>query len=326
MAGEVVTIIPAPPFGLVGPGIDIDIQVSGVIPPIQTGDQWRIWGYADTDKTQQVFQQFFTVTNFNQALPLGKGLLAPSVSGLYSDYTLKEGDPITIEAQYRRPGLTPTPSTTITATWSKINLDQWIRWFFQDNPAGMSSSQAAQLTTVESNTNTQQTQWTEYTTVTLPSMQDVLNNIIASTSAVVQTAAGAIGMTLGEIFSGKTLDQIGSDEVTSGPTCDPIDWSPTPGTVLFGIFIHCTSIPDWYAFTAPGGGWTQRDLAVIQVFRDEEVLWRQGIHTPTYMLYPMPGEPELPLRLNVPVTPPEYRVTVDWGTGICGQLWGMTLP
>lgn len=171
-----------------------------------------------------------------------------------------------------------------------------------------------------------QANWAQYTAVTLPDLSSVLANITSGISATVTTAAGAIGMTLGEIFSGKAFDLIGSDEVTSGPTCDPVDWTPTPGTVLFGIFIHCTTIPEWYAFTAPGGGWTQRDLAVVQVFRDEEVLWRQGIHTPTWMLYPMPGEVELPLRLNIPATPPEFRVTVDWGVGVCGQLWGMTLP
>lgn len=168
---------------------------------------------------------------------------------------------------------------------------------------------------------------------TWPPVQEMIANAFALTGNVwdgvtstISTAAGAVTKTLGEIFSGKTLDQIGETELTSGPTCDDVNIVIGPGLFVYGITVRCTSVADWYAFTAPGGGWTPRDLCVLEVYRDEELLWRQGIHTRTYMLYPMPGVPIIPLRIEVGFVPPEYRIIVHWGEEVCGTVSMQRLP
>jgi hypothetical protein len=152
------------------------------------------------------------------------------------------------------------------------------------------------------------------------------NNVLAGITSSVSTLAGTVSATIGEWFSGKTLDQIVVVHVTSGPTCDPFEHTFGPPDVLYGLIVTCTSVPPWYAFTSPGTNWTPRNLATLTITRGENLLARYGVHTLEFTVYPLPGVITIPVSGGVPVTPPSYHVRVDWGEEVCGELLAMIVP
>jgi hypothetical protein len=185
---------------------------------------------------------------------------------------------------------------------------------------------SAQIQEIEDDTESLVSNWANYVSVTLPSLQTMLELITAGLQVVVESPAGMLTMAVGEFLSGKTLDQIVVVEASGGVTCSPIDVTIPTGGVLYGLIVRCTTIPPWYAFTSPGQNWTPRNLATLTLTRGGNIFHRVGIHTPEWTVYPVPGVLALPVSGGVPVTPPEYNVRVDWGEGVCGELLAMVLP
>lgn len=157
-------------------------------------------------------------------------------------------------------------------------------------------------------------------------IEDTVTNILNGITTTITTAAGSVGQTLGDFFAQHSKDQFGKYNVTSGPTCARIDW--TAGAAAYwGLTVNITSWPSEWTFTTPDDGWSIRDMAVLTIKIGEEQEVRHGIHTKSFTVSPLPGSFPLGVSgVGVPVLPPNYHIIVDWAGGVCGELLLHYLP
>lgn len=184
------------------------------------------------------------------------------------------------------------------------------------------------IATTKTNTDTLLTDWGNYTGVTLPSLNDVLSNILAGFNVTLSTAGGAISSTLGELFSMKTLDQLTLVHV-AGPSCDPIH--ATSGILpnwCYGLIVRCTTIPDWYARSTPDDAYYEPELGVLNLTRGEDGVASHTLRYERTQIYPLPwmAVPWESGILNLPIVPPDLSCDVYWNTGVCGELYALMLP
>lgn len=143
---------------------------------------------------------------------------------------------------------------------------------------------------------------------------------------VVQTASGPLTTTLANLFSRNSLDRLIFEEITSGPTCDPVRVVLAP-IAQFAIAVRVTTVPEDIQFRTPDGEWSFPDLAVLRIFRGEDLQFRRGIHEVTF-------ETEAPwewganfLNKNLlGIAPPQTQIMVDWRQGCCGQVFIRHMP
>ena len=155
--------------------------------------------------------------------------------------------------------------------------------------------------------------------------QTGVQSVLSGIQTTMQTITGPILQTLGEFFSGRTF-QIGPREsLTRGVVCT--DTTVSLGIdVWYGIELELTTIPDFYAFTGPGTSWCASDLAVIEILRGGDLIYRTGCHSIVTTVSPLPGLPTVQYFVNIPITPPQYDVRISFGTGVCGELFALPLP
>jgi hypothetical protein len=154
---------------------------------------------------------------------------------------------------------------------------------------------------------------------------DNTNTLITGITATLTGAGGAVAQTLGQIFSGKTLDVLTEGDL--GSKCHPEVLTATVpiGGSAYGLLTEALSWPDWYAFTGPAGDYAQQVLYTLRLARGGNVVLWQGVHTTTHLVYPLPGIPNIGIGLvNLPVDPGEYTITITPNTGVCvgAQLLG----
>lgn len=145
------------------------------------------------------------------------------------------------------------------------------------------------------------------------------------TDLVIQHASGPLTVSLANIFSRQALDTLTLDELTPGPTGDPVRASL--GLWFYGVIVRVTTIPEDMIPRTPDMEWYFPDLAVLRIFRGVDLEYRRGIHTPTFMQ-------ENPWQwgwgfLNInPIlgVPPETTIAVDWRIGVEGQVFVQRLP
>ncbi len=190
---------------------------------------------------------------------------------------------------------------------------------------GLTSTQSTLLTQTHDNTVTDLSNWSTFTSVTLPSLNDLITSIVTGITASVEGAAGIVPTSLGTLFSGKTLDLVTTADLSGGDTCDPVDVDIS-GSAMFGVQLVVTTWPAWWPFTAPDLAWSIPDLAVLTITRGGAIVARHGIHTLSHTVYPLPGLPILPVVLSLPVVPGDYHVSVVWAPGVCGHLTGLGFP
>jgi hypothetical protein len=142
---------------------------------------------------------------------------------------------------------------------------------------------------------------------------------------VVQTASGPVTTTLSELFSRKALDTLTLEELTSGPTTDPVRASI--GLWFYGVIVRVTEIPEDMVPKTPDEQWYFPDLAVLRIFRGVDLEFRRGIHTPTFM-QENPWQWGWGFLNENPIlgVPPETTVAVDWRAGVSGQVFLQRLP
>lgn len=187
-------------------------------------------------------------------------------------------------------------------------------------PSTFTATDSQNIQTTMQNTQTMNTNWTQYEQVTLPSLQDNLNNIWSGIQTTVTDAAGAVGKTLGQIFSQHTLDTLTEENLSGGVTCNPIQVNIGGGD-FFYVAVHVTSFPNWYQSTTPGNDLWFPEFGVLRISRGENELLRVAIKATTHEVYPLPASPlSMPLPLDWAVLPPEYWIFVDWNEGVCGEL------
>lgn len=167
--------------------------------------------------------------------------------------------------------------------------------------------------------------WAGYESVTLPSLQDMLNSISDAVHAVIDTAAGAVETTVGQLLSQPSADAT-SDHPLVISTCEPIDLDVS-FNALYGVTLRVETYPEDTVFRTPDHAWTYYDLAVITFVRGGEVIERHGIHTLSHSVSPIPGS--LPFgagAVTAWLQPGDYHIRVDWKDGVCGSLTGAILP
>jgi hypothetical protein len=154
-----------------------------------------------------------------------------------------------------------------------------------------------------------------------------LSLAINSATTTTMTLGGqAVSLPIGQVLSSNLLDALTVDDLSGGPTCNPIKIDLSLST-LYGIVLIITAVPDETAFRTPDQGYVFPDLAVINIIRGGHILARHGIHSLSHTIYPLPGLPFPWLTsLAAPLQPPDYHVNVDFAVGVCGQLLGLKAP
>lgn len=318
-----ITITPFGPGTFVGPGLGFSLS-SSHSDAITTPTTWTFEAYGDSDRTKLITQQ-----NVSGGLP-SSGVSSILLSrkneqSSIGQAAVGEGDNTYITSRLIDHGGTIQDTGTATIPWSNRGLGIQAMLLALQAPQGLTTADHTLLQETHDNTDTGLSNWDTYTSVTLPSLNEVLSGITTAVSPVISGAAGLVPTTLGQIFSGKLLDQLTTVNLTGGETCDTVD-ELVSGGGLYGCVLNCTTVPDFYAFTAPGETWCPRDLAVLEITRGGAVLLRHGIHTRSHEVYPLPGIPAVTLELDLPIVPPDYRFKVWWGEGVCGELLLLELP
>lgn len=145
------------------------------------------------------------------------------------------------------------------------------------------------------------------------------------TDLVVETPSGSIVRTLADLFSRNTLDRLTLAEVTNGPTCEPVRASFS--FFYYGVIVRVTTIADELVARTPDHEWYFEDLAVLRIFRGQDLQYRRGIHTPTF-LTDQAWEFQWNIRntLDWLGVPPDNTLAVDWRPGCCGQVYFLKWP
>jgi hypothetical protein len=168
---------------------------------------------------------------------------------------------------------------------------------------GLTSTQSSQLASINSRTQA----------------------VLGDTAPTITDAEGAHAFTLGEMFTGKALDQLTLHEVSSGPGPGP--FSSFVDTWFFGVIIRVSQLPAGAFPLTPAQDYYPADLAVLRVFRGSDMEQRFGIHTvsvliPFHNLYGGVVLNESLLFGN----PPTTSIEVEFALGAEGQVFLMRFP
>lgn len=187
-------------------------------------------------------------------------------------------------------------------------------------------------TTIENQNNTIGGQTTQIQTDThnivnslFPQLADAINAILGAVTATITGVGGAIGQTLGQLFSGRTFDLLTLIHLGSACAPDVINADLT-GLIIYGIQMEATTIPDYTTFTGWGEDYTQKSLGTLIIYRGGQIILRRGLHNQTEMVYPLPGVPFFEYEIALPQAPGDYNVVLEPAPGTCWTLSGLSLP
>lgn len=168
--------------------------------------------------------------------------------------------------------------------------------------------------------------WATYTSVTLPSLNDILALIQQSVTATLQFAPAPVSVSLGEIFSILSPDFWADRDLSGGTTCERVDYDAS-FNALFGVSVQVESYPADWRLGTPDHAWGIHDLAVLTFTRGGNTIERHGIHTVSHTVSPLPQFP-WPWQSAIPIAlqPGDTHIIVDWAEGVCGRLIGHVLP
>lgn len=272
--------------------------------------------------------QTFWIERHNTDQPLNVYAMTVPSTGTFSTQVPSTDTTVTMELQFIWPGHA-TDVLDVHGQWDgQTGLGVQAVQLSQTpiTAGGLTTDQDAALTQTLDNTNQQQIDWTNYTSVTLPSLNDILSTTLAAVQTDFIDPATSLAQTVGQVLSYRSIDFL---TLTDGPSevCDHTDWN-IGGASFFGVILRITNIPDYWVFTTPDSNWSVKDLAVITIRRGSDDLLRMGVHTPGAEISPLPSityPPTLGI-INTPWVPPDYHVIVDFAPGVCGSLFGRVYP
>jgi len=312
---------PSPHFG---PGIEmhsVTDVVTGAFPPNTQ------WVFTLTDHLSEALIQ--TVSREFSVPAINWQPFDPFLDSTHVQINPQaEGASTDISAQIVTPDDEVLDSGVATFDWSTTEgIPNVISNFTRANAQGvaLNDTQAAQLANSSDNSDTNLSLWETFTSVTLPSLNDLINTIITGITATVHTPSADVPTPLAAFFELFTRETLTQSEVTSGPTCESIN-ADISGVTVFSIVLAITSYPDNWFFGGPGQTWGPMDLAVLRVVRGENEVFRTGVHTTSYTLAPPPDVIINSLTFNIPITPPDYHILVDPAPGVCFQLFVENAP
>lgn len=298
-----IQIAPAPDLTTIGPGLPIQLQ-STFIGPFPSDAQWHLDINLDADFNKPFLGYNHPCTGPIVSMTM---LTSPDWNEQRKGWTPIENRIVYVEAR-----ITTNTGTIDSGTRSDLHWDTQTGLGYQiralagqgQTQGGFTAEDRALLTTTEQRTT-------------------LLGEV---GQLIVQTASGPLPFTLADLFSRNSLDRLIFEEMTNGPTCTPVRINLAP-IAQYAITVRVTTIPDDIVFKTPDGEWAFPDLAVLRIFRGQDLMFRRGIHEPTF-------ETEAPwewganiLNKNLlGVPPPATRVWVDWRDGCCGQVFIRHMP
>ena len=289
---------PPAPWAAIGPGSSI--QWTTTIGPLPPNQWWRFNLYSDADMTQPYFTIVRNATTQFAGCTIGAPRETQDLSWVWNSLTqIQDGATVylKVELQDNFSPFNINDSGTTTLQWSNsANLPEWLQlWMPQDN--------SSQLNSIETATT----------------------NILSGITATITQAAGSVTRTLGQLFSGHSLDDLNRDELTSGPTCAP--FRTTIDVPIYGIIVEITTIAPELAPTTPDNEWYREDLAVIRMYRESDLFLRAGVHTSSIRIdQPIQFLQPLLDPLSLIGVYPTFTVDVDWRTGCCGRVYAILSP
>jgi len=294
-----ITITPAPTFNGVGPGLWIDVA-SDFVGPLPTGTVWTTQ-ILPVGTENNILTQHTVWTNNHQRIKLWDP--NDSISQFPAAF-VAEGTTVTVAVQLQEPGFVIDDTGSTTAPFSSTNgLSTFMQDWANKGNVTLNPTQSEQLTNIDNRTE----------------------GVLGNDAPTITDAEGAHAFTLGELFSGKALDQITLTEVTTGPQSTPA--TSVVGFWLFGVIVRITTVPPSAVPITPDANYYPFDLAVLRVFRGTDQEERFGIHNTSFLhtfhnLYGGVVLNETLLFGN----PPAMSIEVDFALGVSGQVFLMRFP
>lgn len=120
-------------------------------------------------------------------------------------------------------------------------------------------------------------------------------------------------------------DALTLTELTNGPTSGPL--VTQLNTVTFGVIVRLTSLPVGLEPQTPDGQYWTKTLAVVRVFRGNDLWIRAPIHTPTKIVsFENQGLTVWVTNLTLTQWLLNMRLLVDFLPGVTGQVFQMHFP
>lgn len=318
-----ITVLPIPTPLAWGPGVPFQMQ-SDFIGPLPTGAYWEVTVRNHIAETVVGTQTIPALSGAQQA----QWWVEYTGGGLSNvNYAPQDGDQVDVTVKLMQDPQTsldqgvssPFPWTSTRFLWTTIPQTT------QQGQAGFTESDRTVIQQTQQLAVQSQDNWTQYEQVTLPSLQDMLNNITSAVTTVLTGVGGAVSSTIGALWSGKTLDLL--TETPIGTACFPdIIQSGLIGGPIYGLNARCTSFAPWYVWTGPGDSYSTQSLGTLEIKRGGSLALRVGLHTVTHLVYPLPDIPALPIEIDVPLAPFGYEVTLTPAPETCWELFALDLP
>lgn len=289
-----ITITPAGPHNLVGPGIPVRLQSSVTI-PTGVSLQWSLNWFTVGGPTPAFHVDTFQFQSASQVVVPWTSQISPTIS-------VHEGSPVTDD------------NVSLTSTLNRLDtgaaIDAGSATVVIDMQTGLANQQAMMPIPAGGLTAAQATQ---------------LQETHDQTQVHITTPTGINAFGLGQLFSMPTLDSLTLHEITSGPTSGFASAALPQGAI--GLIVRITGLGAGYAATSPDDGWFKPELAVVNFFRGSDLVARVGIHTVSRFIYPLPGSwAEWVSTILGGTLPPDYSVQVSFSAGNLGRVFFTELP
>lgn len=319
-----VTIQPPDPGTHVGPGFIIKL-ISDFFGPLPVGSFVQLQIQGGSDLISQVYlgqthtQQ--TTTRIHIAIP------GNDISDEYrTDLAVPQaGDTVKLQAQVNdTTGVVDSGQANF--LWDPTGgLPAMIQAQGSGTGGGLTGDQADQLAQAANQTNQILGLDPTYPNDTIATVQLVVGQVLDGITATIGSGVDAVETTLGTIFSGQTFDKLTTLDAGSSCAPDPLVINLSGGG-FFGVQIQVTSHPDWITFTTAGEDYAVQTLFDLKIERGGNIVQRQGIHTLSHMIYPLPAIPWFSYELALPQIPLDYVITVTPANECCVSAQVLEFP
>jgi len=297
---------------------------TGIPMPVHPGWTWELEVFPDPVGEFRILQQTGSLIETNPSFQLGEH--SGTTIGVGAEIKADEGATINVRGRVVSEIGEVVEESTFPAKWTHQREWQLSSQTAVAASGSFTETDRAQLQDVNVDSNQLVTNWEQYLSVTLPSLQQVLDGITAALQVTIQVAPGPIQKAVGEVLSIVSPDFWSDRDISGGVTCTRVDYDAS-FNALFGVTVIVESFPDDWRFQTPDHAWGFRDLAVLTFTRGGNDVERHGIHTLTHTVSPLPDFP-WPWQSPIPIAlqPGDTHITVDWAEGVCGRLVGHVLP
>lgn len=282
---------------------------SSFIGPIATGSHFALLLHEPTTSEINLVSHFVTtdspvLAGVHFGIPI-QGENTSLIARSFAPPTITDGTTIRLEAQLQDPSSTVLDSGTLDMPWSNTaGLSEILQFVYTRQGGGLTTAQASQLTTIDTNTST----------------------LIGQTQVPVTDATGTTTqMSIGAFLGTKSLSDLTVTEITSGPTGSTVTRNLT--AFVFGIIIRIANVPSNLTPITPDDDWYVPDLAVVRIRHGTDLFLRRAIHSSSAIIQWDRGIYQIAFQaVEVAVWPTSMTLEVNWRTGVTGQVFLMLSP